>query len=338
MLLISSLNQKNNAQTLHPFGITPKFRRGFVYTGLFRKKYNWLFENTEKYLSSEDFERYSALGQTRYGENHQELYAFYMLKGIFPLRYIAQYLGRSKSAISRSNKVLEEIGLIVLEHGKYNFITGQKTRNKLLEGADGLKNFRRAEQEKVQEKRTDFFEKYGNSIERAVDKAVRKNGGTKIPTGSEIYINNNMQSFDDFPNFYLNLFEHLTPAEPEPLPSPKECQRWGVYNALARVYPKFQTNPKTWPSQNKKRSGTQRNGFQKRFAKDGCSVWMNIITGDLEYTQRGNLVRVKKCLGKKLHYEDDVFQYFLCYHRGEFDPSTIVKETLKIRKRFNKAA
>jgi predicted transcriptional regulator len=309
-----------------------------VYAGLFRKKYNWLFENIEKYLTPEDFDRYRFLGEGRYGKGHQEVYGFYLLKGIFPVRYIGQYLGRSKSAVDRSNKVLEQIGLIVLEHGKYNFITGKKTRNKLLEGADGLKNYREKEQEKVREKRTDFLEKYGNSIDRLVDKAVRKNGGTKIPTGSEIYISNNMQSVDDFPNFHLDLFQHFTPVEPEPLPSPKECKRWGVYNALGKVYPKFQTNPKTWPSQNKKPSGTQRKGFQKRFAKDGCSVWMNIKTGDLEYTQRENLVRVKKCLGKKLHYEDGVFQYFLCYHRGEFDPSTIVTETLKIRKRFNKAA
>lgn len=338
MLVISPLNQKHNPQTLIPFGITPKFQKGFAYAGLFRKKYNWLFENTEKYLSSEDFERYCALGQTRYGENHQELYAFYLLKGIFPLRYIAQYLGRSKSSIERSNKILEGLGLIVLEHGKYNFITGKKTRNKLLEGADGLKNYRKKEQEKVREKRTDFFEKYGNSIERLVDKAVRKNGGTKIPIGKSDIYSNNMQSVDDFPNFHLDLFQHFAPVEPEPLPDPKELKRWGVYNALARVYPKFQSDPKTWPSRNKKRSGTQRKGFQKRFAKDGCSVWMNTKTGDIEYTKKGNLVRVKKCLGKKLHYEDDVFQYFLCYHRGEFDPSTIVKETLKIRKRFNKAA
>lgn len=302
--------------------------------GLFRLEFNRIFVNLHKFLSPEDYERYCSLDNQRYGELHQDLYVFYLVKGVQALRFIASYLGRGKSSIERSNKILEDLGLIVLQHGKFNFITGKNDRNKLLAGADGLKNYRKNEQEKVKEKRSEYTEKYGNSIQKMVEKAVQKSGGTKIPTGkTNIYLDNIHD--DGFSKFYLDLFQHFTPTEPDILPSPEECKRWPIYNALAKLHPKFKTPPTTWASRIKNGFKSLREGFQKRFSKGAYNAWMNVQTGDIEYTQKGILVRVKQCLGKVLRHEDDQFQYFSCWYRGEFDPTTMVQETLKVKKRLS---
>jgi len=302
------------------------------YAGLLRKKFSWLFDKIEKYLHPDDFERFRSLEEKRYGERHQDLYVFYMLNGAQALRYIAKYLGRSKSSIARSNQVLEDLGLVVLKHGKFNFFTGKRARNKILEGADGLKSFRKNEQEKVREKRREYNEKYGNGIQRLVDKAVQKTGGTKIPMGKKEHSIYNLQYFD-LPNFYLELFQHFTPAyDSEPLPSPEERKRWKIYCQLAEEHPKFRKNPITWAKKKVNDFKFSRRGYQLRKSNDpSVNVWINKKTGDIEFVKKnGPLCKIKRCLQKILHYENSEFQQFRCFYRGEF--GQVYEETLRIKK------